>query len=79
MGLPTVAHRSGGWAKVGIPIATVSLVSLMPPKLSRDAVASFGVRFGYPALAMLMLALAGAGAGPLAVQIVLHDGTPRTR
>ncbi|MDP3717073.1 MAG: hypothetical protein Q8T13_04805 [Acidobacteriota bacterium] len=33
--------------------------------------------FGYPALAMLMLA--GAGAAYLAIQIVRHDRTPKTR
>lgn len=35
--------------------------------------------FGYPALAMLMLMLAGAGAAYLALQIVRHDRTPKTR
>ncbi|MDP2054441.1 MAG: hypothetical protein Q8L75_12450 [Acidobacteriota bacterium] len=35
--------------------------------------------FGYPALAMLMLLLAGAGAAYLAIQIVRHDRTPKTR
>ncbi len=35
--------------------------------------------FGYPALAMSMLMLAGAGATYLAVQIVRHDRTPKTR
>lgn len=35
--------------------------------------------FGYPALAMLMMMLAGAGAAYLAVQIVRHDRSPKTR
>ena len=35
--------------------------------------------FGYPALAMLMMMLAGAGAAYLAVQIVQHDRSPKTR
>lgn len=35
--------------------------------------------FGYPALAMTMLLLAGAGAAYLAIQIVRHDRTPKTR
>ena len=35
--------------------------------------------FGYPALAMLMMMLAGAGAAYLAVLIVRHDRSPKTR
>lgn len=35
--------------------------------------------FGYPALAMLMLMMAGVGAAYLAVQIVRHDRTRKTR
>lgn len=35
--------------------------------------------FGYPALAMFMLSLAGAGAAYLAIQVVRHDRTPKTR
>ncbi len=34
---------------------------------------------GYPALAMVMLMMAGAGANYLAIKIVRHDRTPKTR
>lgn len=35
--------------------------------------------FGYPALAMTMLLPAGAGGAYLAIQVVRHDRTPKTR
>jgi ubiquinone biosynthesis protein len=69
-GLQKVANRIA----LGLILAALILAAALMMRIDTPARI-----FGYPALAMLLLALAGAGAGYLAVQIVRHDRTPRTR